>query len=326
MKKIKYLGGGWTQDPLQNPQNPQDCNKGVYYQLTVGKVYDVSREDRHYFFQDDNGEYLYEEKEFFEVVPDTIKGYKATYNFKCRNQAYVVGKTYTSDILEMCSHGFHYCDKMEDTLEYYNHSDAFILLEVEILGEVISRSDKSVTNKLKVLRVVPVEEYSDTMKLRLKVYEWDDRGNMISETFPNGDKFTYEYDDRNNKISETFPNGGKHIYEYDDRGNMISETYPSGNKYTYEYDDRNNLIAKIYPNGSKYTYEYDDRNNKISETYPSGSKYTYEYDDRGKMISVTFPSGDKFTYEYDDRNNRVAKTYPSGHTEFTTYATITEED
>ena len=159
--------------------------------------------------------------------------YKATHNYKCRNQTYQVGKTYTSDKLKICRYGMHYCNKMEDTLKYYIPTKDFILLEVEILGDVESDGDKSVTNKLKVLRVVPPDEYTDNMKSQFPVHEYDSSGNMISLTNSYGDKHTFEYDDRGNMISETTSNG-KITYEYDDHGNMISGTYPNGDKLTYD--------------------------------------------------------------------------------------------
>ena len=185
-----------------------------------------------------------------------MKAYKATYNFKCRNQNYKVGKTYTSDKLEMCKHGMHFCSNKEDVLTYYNHNKDFVLLEVKILGDVITKNNKSVTNKLKVLRVIPFEEYN------FKNYVIDDRNNMISETYSDGYKRTYEYDDRNNMIFKTYSNGYNYTYEY-----------------TYEYDG-NNMISKTCSDGSKktykYTYEYDG-NNMISKTCSDGSKRTYEY-------------------------------------------------
>ena len=202
--------------------------------------------------------------------------YKATYNFKCRNQTYAVGKTYTSDKLKICHYGIHYCDKMEDTLNYYSPTEDFILLEVEILGEVETKGDKSVTNKLKVLRVVQPDEYSDSMKSKFSVYEYDDRGNVISKTTPNGHKHTYEYDSSGNKISMTNQYGHKRTYEYDSLGNTISMTYPNGDKYTFEYDSSGNRISETDSDGSKTTYEYDSSGNKISMTYPSGRKYTFD--------------------------------------------------
>ena len=202
--------------------------------------------------------------------------YKATYNYKCRNQTYVVGKTYTSDKLKICHYGMHYCNKMEDTLKYYETNKNFILLEVEILGDVETEEDKSVTNKLKVLRVVPFDEYTDLMKSKFPTYEYDSSGNKISATYPNGSKYTYEYDSSGNKISMTCENGSKVTYEYDDRGNKISETFPSGYKINFKYDDRGNTISATYPDGDKVTYEYDDRGNTISATTQNGRKYTYD--------------------------------------------------
>jgi YD repeat-containing protein len=163
---------------------------------------------------------------------------------------------------------------MDNVLNYYEPSSDFILLEIEILGKVETWVDKSVTDKLKVLRVIPFEEYTDSMKSRFPVYEYDERGNLISEIHPDGFKTTYEYDEKNNKIAATFPSG---TYEYDERGNQIAITSSDGKKYTYEYDDRNNMISTTYPNGGKYIYEYDERNNQISSTHPNGKKFTYEY-------------------------------------------------
>ena len=44
----------------------------------------------------------------------------------------------------------------------------------------------------------------------------------------------YEYDDRNNRISETYPNGGVWRYKYDDRGNLVSVTHPDGEVCRYD--------------------------------------------------------------------------------------------
>jgi len=213
-----------------------------------------------------------------------MKGYKATHNMKCKNFLFEVGKTYEIEgELQICKNGFHFCLKMEETINYYDPIDKFILLEVEALGDIQHKEEKSVTNRIKILRIVPKEEYT------FKVTE-------------------YEYDDRGNKISETTPSGDKWSYKYDDRGNMISVTPPYGDKYSYEYDDRNNRISVTYSNGDKWFYEYDDRNNQISATSPNGDKwsYEYEYDDRNNMISMTYPNGDKWSYEYDDQNNRIS--------------------
>ena len=157
---------------------------------------------------------------------------------KCRDLTYEVGKTYTIDNIEMCRHGFHFCVDVQNVLSYYLYKEGVILLEVETMGKVITEGNKTVTDSLKVLRVVPKEEYTFKMPL----YEYDERNNVISETDSDGFTWTYEYDERNNRISKTTPCGFKLTYEYDERNNKILEMTPGGYKRTWEYDDNNNMI------------------------------------------------------------------------------------
>ena len=166
-----------------------------------------------------------------------MKAYKATTNYKCRDQEYKVGKTYSSDRMKICRYGIHYCYELKDTFTYYPYSKDLVMLEIEVLGSIESHTNKSVTDKMKVLRVVPKDEWNVTG------FEFDERGNRISKTFPDGDKQLYEYNERNKMISSTYPNGNKYLNEYDERNNKISSTYPNGNKYLFEYDERNNKIS-----------------------------------------------------------------------------------
>jgi len=250
--------------------------------------------------------------------------YKATYNFKCRKQEYKVGKTYTSDRMSICEYGIHFCWDMHNVLNHYSPREDFILLEIEILGKVETTDDKSVTDKIKVLRVVPEDEYTDKMKSTLSQWQFDDRGNMISRTDVYGRVTKFEYDERNNKISTMYSNGNKYIFEYDERNNKIATTLPSGLKHIFKYNDRNRLIYEKHVDGSEYSYEYDDRNNLI--LYETDShKYVYEYDDRNNCISQTDKNGNQTVYEYDERNNLISSTLSDGLKVTYTVAIITEE-
>ena len=37
--------------------------------------------------------------------------------------------------------------------------------------------------------------------------EYNDKGQLVSETYPDGDKYVYAYNERGNKISVTYPDG-----------------------------------------------------------------------------------------------------------------------
>jgi hypothetical protein len=95
-----------------------------------------------------------------------IKGYKASYNGKCLDQLYEVGQTYTlKNKPRLCNYGFHFCKKADDVLKYYNIIDSnFVLFEVEAIGDVENEFDKSCTNKIKIVRIVPKEEYNEIFK------------------------------------------------------------------------------------------------------------------------------------------------------------------
>ncbi len=190
-----------------------------------------------------------------------MKAYKATYNMKCKTLKLEIGKTYTfHGELIMCSQGFHFCEDAKSTLKYYNHNKQFELLEIEVLGKVLTDDTKSVTDKFKVVRVVPKSEYGEL----LGIY-FDANHNVIKEVYPNGKTYLWEYDSNNNKIKEVYPGGDTFLYEYDSNNNKIKEIYPDGDTYLYEYDSNNNMIKEVSPRGYTCLWEYDSDNNMIKK-------------------------------------------------------------
>ena len=139
-----------------------------------------------------------------------MKAYKGTNNNKCLTLTYEVGKTYTFEgELKMCSQGFHFCKEMKDVFGYYGYNNNnFVMLEIEVLGKTIDDEyDKSVTNKLKVLRVVPSEEYEDLVKDSESLYEYDEFGNEVHFKDSSGYEEWKEYDKSGNVIHYKDSNG-----------------------------------------------------------------------------------------------------------------------
>lgn len=215
--------------------------------------------------------------------------YKATHNFKCINQHYKVGKTYTADRVKLGRYGLHFSLKMEDTLQFYNFDPSFVLLEVEVLGKTDFNHIKGVTDKLKILRVVPRKHYTKAFKQCLPECEYDEKGRMISLEYSWGKKYIYDWDDQDNHIRETFSSGVVAVYEYDDRKNLISSTHTCAvgkiTKTFMEYDERGNMTRHTRDNGKRIkstSYEYDESNNMTLEINCDGSKYPH---DKGAVIT-----------------------------------------
>ena len=199
-----------------------------------------------------------------------MKAYKASYKGKCRELTYEVGKTFSIDKFELCKHGFHFCENMNDVIKYYPYNNDFVLFEVEALGQIITEGNKSVTNKLKIIRIVPKEEYT----FELPLHEYDQNNNLIHYKDPNGNEEWKEFDQNNNLIHYKYSNGYEYWNEYDQNNNLIHCKDSYGIEYWKEYDQNNNCIHYKYSNGYEEWKEYDQNNNLIYYKDSYGLEYS----------------------------------------------------
>ena len=89
-----------------------------------------------------------------------MKGYKVfNPDFTCRGFQFEVGKTYEhKGKLEICRSGFHFCRHVADCFNYYFFNPKNRVAEVEAVGLVESDGDKSVTDKITIVREIPWAE------------------------------------------------------------------------------------------------------------------------------------------------------------------------
>ena len=89
-----------------------------------------------------------------------IKGYKIfNPDFTCRDFKYEVGKKYKhKGGISLCSSGFHFCIEIKHLYSYYNFDYKNIVCEIEASGEIKHSTEKSVTNTIKIIRIINVEE------------------------------------------------------------------------------------------------------------------------------------------------------------------------
>ena len=89
-----------------------------------------------------------------------VKGYKVfNPDWTCRGFQYEVGKTFEHDgNIELCGSGFHFCQKASDCFNYYDFNSNNKVAEVEALDLVETEGNKSVTNKIHIIREIPWQE------------------------------------------------------------------------------------------------------------------------------------------------------------------------
>ena len=93
-------------------------------------------------------------------MSETIKGYKVfNPDWTCRGFRYKVGETFVHNgNIEMCGKGFHFCRKASDCFNYYKFDSSNKVAEVEAVGLVETQGDKSVTDKIKIVREIEWQE------------------------------------------------------------------------------------------------------------------------------------------------------------------------
>ena len=171
------------------------------------------------------------------------KGYKASNNGVCRDITYVVGRTYTKRKLPiMCKYGYHYCEEIDDIFEYYVYADENTkIFEIEDLGRSCKSGTKSVTNKIKIIREIPVSEYNDLFE-RTK---FDERGNMLMRTYRNGSWCKIIYDENGRVIRKEDSAGWWKVYEHTPEGYMSKCVDSFGWWDTYEYTTNGRITSHL---------------------------------------------------------------------------------
>ena len=90
----------------------------------------------------------------------SVKGYKVfNPDWTCRGFQYRVGETYTHEgDIDACKSGFHFCRRAADCFNYYSFDSRNKVAEVEAIGVVKTDGDKSVTDKITIVREIEWQE------------------------------------------------------------------------------------------------------------------------------------------------------------------------
>ena len=128
---------------------------------------------------------------------------------------------------------------------------------------------------------------------------FDDNGNLLSSTDPNGHTSTFQYDATGALTQEIQPvDASKSIttsFGYDAAGNRTRFTDGRQNKWITTYNTWNQPESTIEPATSTYST-------------PANSTFTTSYDADGRPVGQTQPGGVSMTASYDNNGNLLGQT------------------
>ncbi len=147
--------------------------------------------------------------------------------------------------------------------------------------------------------------------------DYDERGNVIRLTDPDGNITTYAYDDPDNpdlETSITGPDGHTWRYLYDEGGRLLRTTPPSGSsaRETTEYNELGKPIQHRAPGGAVSNFTWDAQGNLTGQNAAFGVNFTVERHSDGSPHRLTQGS---YTTEYqlDDKGRIAGRTDTLGY-------------
>ncbi len=141
-------------------------------------------------------------------------------------------------------------------------------------------------------------------------YAYDDAGNLVQVTDPDGNVTKFAYDASNRLISTTDPLGHTETRGYDNSGRLAWIVSRDGLKRAFAYDSAGRLLTETWyaADGVNVTdtlsYTYDNAGRLLTASNGYGS-YTFTYDSLGRIAGVQEPVGLTLTFGYDAQGNRV---------------------
>jgi hypothetical protein len=205
-----------------------------------------------------------------------MKGYKVfNSDWTCKGFQFKVGETYThKGEIKHCQSGFHFCIKLVDCFNYYRFDPENKIAEVEAVDKWITDGDKTVCNKIKIIREL----------------KWDECLELVNMGKGNTGK------NNSGSYNPGYCNSGNYNSGDYNSGNLNSGNYNSGNYNSGDYNS-GNLNSGNYNSGNYNSGDYNS-GNLNSGNYNSGSYNSGDYNP-GDYNSGDYNSGDYNSGDYN---------------------------
>ena len=124
---------------------------------------------------------------------------------------------------------------------------------------------------------------------RVKIFDYDAQGHLLSETDRVGLSLSYTYTVRDQVAKIVRSSGGEKNFIYDENGNLISETDWKGLARPTSYDALNRRDSTINRLGDSMSMGYDLAGNLTQVTDSEGRVTDYEYDALNRQTKMLQP-------------------------------------
>ncbi|WP_316633150.1 RHS repeat-associated core domain-containing protein [uncultured Flavobacterium sp.] len=161
-------------------------------------------------------------------------------------------------------------------------------------------------------------DYTESMELyreidqegRILGFNYDDRGNKIGTTYPDGTEEMMLFDDESRPSIAIDPEGNKTIYLYSDKKPHQLKTIIAPDKTSthFTYNDHG-LLASVAKNSNQLELVYDQEYNLIEWRENDQKLKSWEYDHRSRVRAIYTPMqmADYFTYDALDRVQQIVE-------------------
>jgi RHS repeat-associated protein len=158
--------------------------------------------------------------------------------------------------------------------------------------------------------------YSDGSKY---LYQYDEKGNLLSETDPTGNATEYSYDGKGLIVSITDAKGGTKNVGWNDIAQATSYTDCSAKTTRFEYDGYGFLNATIDALGQVTRYVHDAMGRLQSVNQADGAATSYSYDAAGRLIGAIDPLSRTTGFSLNERGQLIKRTDTAGRAVALTY-------
>ena len=168
-----------------------------------------------------------------------VKGYKVfNPDWTCRGFQYEVGKTFEHDgNIELCGSGFHFCQRASDCFNYYDFNSSNKVAEIEALDLVETEGDKSVTNKIHIVREIPWQELLTIVNTGKDCTGLENTGNRNTGNWNTGNRNTGHWNTGNSNTGNW--NTGNCNTGNSNTGNCNTGNSNTGNRNTGNWNTGN---------------------------------------------------------------------------------------